>query len=193
MKQQGFKNVVGIDEVGRGAWAGSLIAAAVKLPLNPRLYKLRDSKLLSQKEREKLARKIKKSKAVIGIGVVEPDQINKIGLTRALQGSYKLALKDLKIKPDFILIDGYRLKNSVIAQKAIIKGDMKCASIAAASIIAKTARDKIMRQQGRKFWQYKFHKNKGYGTKEHQKALAKHGPCEIHRDYRPVRKLKTKS
>ncbi len=191
MRQQGFKNVVGIDEVGRGSWAGPLVAAAVKLPQNKRLYKIRDSKLLTQKEREQLARKIKKSTAQIGIGLIEADEINKIGLSQALQRTYLLALKDLSIKPDFILIDGQRISDFSIAQKAIIKGDLLCASIAAASIIAKVARDKMMRQLGRKFWQYKFHKNKGYGTQEHQKILAKYGPCEIHRDYRPIRKLKS--
>ncbi len=191
MRQQGFKNVVGIDEVGLGSWAGPLMAAAVKLPQNQRLYKIRDSKLLTQKEREKLARKIKKSTAEIGIGLVETNEINKIGLGQALQKAYLLALKDLNFKSDFILIDGRRISDFNIAQKAVIKGDMHIASVAAASIVAKVARDKIMRQLGRKFWQYKFHKNKGYGTKEHQKALAKYGPCDIHRDYRPIKKLKS--
>jgi len=187
----GFKNIVGVDEVGRGSWAGPIVAAAVKLPNNKRLYNLRDSKLLSAKIREQLAKKIKKV-AQCGIGVVNASEINKIGLTESLSQAYELALNNLKIKSDFILIDGNRIKNSVIPQKAIIKGDMQCASIAAASIIAKTFRDKLMRTLGKKFPKYHLDKNKGYGTKEHQKALKKYGASEIHRDYRPIRYIKSK-
>lgn len=190
LKKLGFKNIVGIDEVGRGSWAGPLVSAAVKLPKNKRLYKLRDSKLLSSKKRENIARRIKKSSAKMGIGMVSVDEINQKGLSWSLQKSYQRALRDLRIKSDFVLIDGNRIKDLDISQKAIIKGDQKCASIAAASIIAKTFRDKIMRQLSCKYWQYRFDRNKGYGTQEHRKALKQYGACEIHRNYRPVTDIK---
>jgi len=190
---QGFGKVVGIDEVGRGAWAGPLVAGAVRLPLNKKLYKIRDSKLLFTSEREKIARKIAKSRAIFGLGIIEVEEINRIGLAKALNLAYRRALANLKIKPDFVLIDGARVKNLDLPQKAIIKGDMYCASIAAASIMAKVARDRLMRQLARKYQQYGFEKNKGYGTKQHQRALAKYGACEIHREYRPIKELKLKT
>lgn len=190
LKEQGFANIVGLDEVGRGAWAGPLVAAAVCLPADHRLYQIRDSKLLNSKEREKLARKIIKY-SKIGIGIVEPEKISQLGVSRATQLSFNLALDDLKIKSDYILVDTFKVENCEIPQKPIKKGDMVCASIAAASIVAKVTRDKLMRQLGRKYWQYGFAKNKGYGTKQHQEALKKYGPSEVHRtNYRPIKEIK---
>jgi len=185
----GFKNIVGVDEVGRGSWAGPLVVAAVQLPIKNRLYHLRDSKLLTAQKRLKLARKIRKTSS-FAIGQVEVFEINKLGLGQALQLAFRRAISNLKIKPDFILVDGFRLPDLKISQKAIIAGDLKCASIAAASIVAKSYRDSLMEKLSRKYVGYYLEKNKGYGTHQHQKALAVNGPCEIHRNYRPIRKLK---
>ena len=190
---QGFINIVGIDEVGRGAWAGPLVAAAVKLPASQRLYRIRDSKLLTSREREKLAQKIKNSRAIFSIGIVKVAEINRIGLGQALNTAYKRALTGLAIRPDFVLVDGARIKNLGLPQKAIVKGDLFCASIAAASIIAKVARDRLMRQLAKTYRGYGFEKNKGYGTKWHRNALAKYGACKIHREYRPIKKIKNQN
>lgn len=190
LKEQGFKNIAGLDEVGRGALAAPLVAAACILPKDKRLYSLRDSKLLNGKEREKLAKKIKREARGWSIGVVEHGEIEKLGLHKAGLLAFFRALKKLKIKPDFILIDAYRLPNHQIPYKNLKKGDMVCTSIAAASILAKVYRDNLMKKLALKYPGYFFEENKGYGTKKHLEALRKLGPCEIHRrNFGPVRKF----
>ena len=176
LKEQGFNRICGVDEVGRGAWAGPLVAAAVIL--NKRLYGLRDSKLLTSKEREKLSKKIKKTSSW-GIGEVSVEELNKLKMTKSTQLAFKRAIAKIK-KPEFVLADGFKFESSIPC-RALKKGDMTCSSIAAASIIAKVHRDKIMRKLDNEIKGYYFNKHKGYGTKLHQRRLAKLGPSKHHR------------
>lgn len=186
LHEQGFEFVCGVDEVGRGAWAGPLVASAVIL--SRKLYGLRDSKLLTAKERVNLAQKIKKS-SIWGIGEVGVEELDKLKLTKATQMAFARAIKDLHHKIDYVLADGFPF-DSPLPCRAIKKGDMTCSSIAAASIIAKVYRDKLMKQMDRKINGYYFCKHKGYGTKLHQKQLAKHGPSALHRKtFMPIKKL----
>jgi ribonuclease HII len=188
LKKRGFKRIVGVDEVGRGAWAGPLVAAAVMLP-QKRLYSIRDSKLLTPKERRKLSAKIKRSGAKTGIGIVWQDELDKIGLSKATFVAFARAVKKLRIKTDFVLTDTFRIPDFNIPQRPIKKGDMFCASIAAASIVAKVERDKIMRKLAKKYRGYYFERNKGYGTRRHRKQIKKYGICEIHRKcFAPIKK-----
>jgi len=193
--RSGFNNIAGVDEVGRGSWAGPLVACAVKLPKDKRLYKLRDSKLLSFLEREILARSLKQV-CDFGIGIIQVREINKMNLHQANLLAYARAIEKLesccavKSKIDFVLIDGFCAPNLDYPHKAIIDGDRVCASIAAASIIAKDFRDKIMIRLARKFPKWGFEKHKGYGTKFHQEMLGKHGVSEIHRlRFKPIKAL----
>ena len=182
LKEKGFKVICGLDEVGRGAWAGPLVASAVIL--NKRLYGLRDSKLLRAKEREKLARKIRASSKV-GIGEVSVGEVNNLKLTKATQLAFSRALRDLRVNCDFVLIDGNNIKlypeYKRGACRALKRGDMICSSIAAASIVAKVYRDKLMRKLDKEIKGYNFSSHKGYGTKEHQAKLKKLGPSKAHR------------
>lgn len=184
LREQGFEIIVGVDEVGRGAWAGPLVAGAVIL--SRRLYGLRDSKMLDSKKREKLAKKIWKTSKV-GIGEVTVKELNKLKLTKGTQLAFRRAIASLKIKPDFVLVDGFRYI-SPIPCKPLVKGDRICSSIAAASIVAKVYRDELMRkldlprrQAGKETEGYEFFKHKGYGTKLHQEKLKKLGPSKEHR------------
>jgi len=177
LKEKGFKIICGVDEVGRGAWAGPLIAGAVIL--NKRLYGLRDSKLLNSKKREKLARRIRRNSRC-GIGEVSVKELNRLKLTKSTQLAFKRAIVSLGARPDYVLADGFEFL-SPLPCRAIKKGDMVCSSIAAASIIAKVYRDKLMRKLDKKIKGYHFSSHKGYGTKEHQKKLKKIGPSKAHR------------
>lgn len=190
LREKGYKNIAGLDEVGRGCLIGPIVAAAVILP-SKRLYSLRDSKLLSEKEREKLAKKIKKQARAISYGIVSAKEIEKLGLSQAGLLVLKRAILNLKPKPDFLLVDFYKIPDLPFPQKAIKKGDSVCLSISAASILAKVFRDNLMEKLGKRYPGYFFEENKGYGTKEHLKALKKLGPCEIHRkNFGPVKGLK---
>jgi len=180
--KQGKSFVAGVDEVGRGALAGPLVAAAVILPRNLKIPGLNDSKKLSFQQREKLFPKIKKVAIAIGIGQVSHRIIDKINIGQANLLAMKKAVENLKVKPDYLLIDGERNKvDLAIAQKGICKGDARCVSIAAASIIAKVTRDQIMIKYAKKYPQYFFEQHKGYGTQKHLEAIQRHGPCPIHR------------
>ena len=190
LREMGFKVICGVDEVGRGAWAGPLVAGAVVL--NSKLYGLRDSKLLKPQEREKLSNKIKRS-CIWGIGEVSVEELDKLKMTQGTQLAFKRAIKNLKCKIDYIsegnsaavdyvLVDGF-LFDSPIACRALIKGDMTCSSIAAASIIAKVYRDNLMQKLDQKTPGYNFGIHKGYGTKLHQKSLKKLGPSPEHRKF----------
>ena len=183
LKEKGFKIICGLDEVGRGAWAGPLVAAAVIL--DKRYYSLRDSKLLKPLVREKLARKIKRT-CLWAVGEVSSQEVDRLKITRATQLAFKRAVRGLNRKPDFILSDGFKFASSIPCRH-LIKGDMTCLSIAAASIVAKVYRDKIMRQMDKEIKGYYFRLHKGYGTKLHQKRLARLGPSRVHRkSFRPM-------
>ncbi|AKM82612.1 TPA: ribonuclease HII [Candidatus Berkelbacteria bacterium] len=186
-KEQGFEVVCGVDEVGRGAWAGPLVAGAVIL--DKKLYGLRDSKLLSAEEREKLSKKIRRN-CTWGIGEVSVQELEELKMTKATQLAFKRAIEALETQVDYVLIDGTISLNPLLYPersrmgcRALIKGDMNCSSIAAASIIAKVYRDNLMDELDRKLTGYHFAKHKGYGTKLHQIALKNLGPSIAHRKF----------
>ena len=187
--KNGYQVVAGVDEVGRGAWAGPVVASAVILPKFHRFYLIRDSKLINRKTREKLARRIRKE-AIWAIGRASVEEIDNLGLHRATLLAFKRALFNLDKRPDFILVDAYKIPEIEVEHRPIKKGDMNCASIAAASIVAKVARDSLMRRIHLRFRRYYFNRHKGYGTRLHQERLAKYGPCEIHRkSFGPIKRL----
>lgn len=173
--------ICGIDEVGRGPLAGPVMAGAVVLPKNEILYYLNDSKKLSEKMREELYELIHKKAIATGIGVVEPDRIDEINILQATYEAMRMAVNNLGITPDILLVDAVTIPDMPITQKAIIKGDAKSASIAAASIIAKVTRDRLMTEMDRDYPVYGFASNKGYGSKTHIDAIKKYGASDIHR------------
>ena len=177
----GYEIVAGIDEVGRGPLAGPVVAAAVILPEGVKLPGVNDSKVMTEKARERAFSVIIETALSIGIGVVSPAIIDKINILNASLDAMKYALLSLDRTPDYILVDGIHKIPVITPQKCIIKGDRLSLSISAASVIAKVYRDNIMRSCHRLFPEYGFHKNKGYGTAEHMDAIKKHGPCPIHR------------
>lgn len=189
LKLQGYGLIAGVDEVGRGSWAGPVAAAAVILP-QKRIYKLRDSKLLLTNERRLLARKIIKEAVSYSIYFISHYLVDSLGLHQATILAYKKALKNLKIKADFVLVDAYRIPKLSTPHLPIIKGDMKCVSIAAASIIAKVARDNFMIELSQVYPKYNWQNNKGYSSPKHKLALKKFGPTLFHRkSFAPIAKL----
>lgn len=178
---------VGVDEAGRGCLAGPVVAACVILSSTIQIDGIDDSKLLSRSKRKKLFSAIKKN-CDYSVGIVDNDEIDKINILNATIKAMEIGLRRLKIKPDIVYIDGNTATSIDVKQETIIKGDKKCRSIAAASIIAKVTRDGIMEELHNEYPQYNFTKNKGYPTKEHYEAIRKYGPCPIHRlSYKGVR------
>ncbi len=180
--KKGFKQILGLDEVGRGSFAGPLVAAAVILPKDFNSKDIKDSKLLTPKKREELNKYILESITNYAIAEVSVEYINKYGIGIATHRAFLNCLKDLEGKFDFVLVDGFEIKNfDKNKQKHIIHGDRLSVSIAAASIIAKVYRDNLMVKLHEKYPDYLFNKNKGYGTKAHRDAIKNNGLCEIHR------------
>lgn len=182
--KQGFSAVGGSDEVGRGPLAGPVVAATVILPpqCDPGIYL--DSKKISERKREILFDILRKSDAHIGIGIVSEEKIDTINILQASLLAMKLSAVDLAQQgnaPDYILVDGKFEIPHPIPQQALIKGETKSASIAAASIIAKVTRDRIMEKLDAQYPVYYFKQNKGYPTQAHRKAIAEYGPCTVHR------------
>ncbi len=175
--------VAGVDEVGRGAWAGPVTYAAVVLPRHRRLYKLRDSKVLTPAEREHHAARIRAVALALGIGHAGNDEIDRLGMTRAMQLAAGRALAALPLRPDVCLLDGNWdfLRGHGTHNELFVGGDGRCASIAAASIVAKVTRDALMRQACPGYPAYAFSDNKGYPTPTHLEALDRWGPCPLHR------------
>jgi len=198
---QGYKLIGGIDEVGRGPLAGPVVAVCVVMPSDfkiedKRLLGVKDSKKMSEKKREKLFDIIMETFPAIGIGLCDYDTIDRINILEATFLAMKKSLGALKEKPDCILIDGkFKIPNLSLAQKTIIKGDSLVFLIAAASIVAKVTRDRMMREVDEKYPQYGFAQHKGYGTKFHMEALKAFGVCAIHRkSFGPVaRQLRIKN
>lgn len=179
--KEGFKIFAGIDEAGRGPLAGPVVASAVMLCYDKKIEGVNDSKKLSKNKRERLFDLILQNAVDIGIGVVDAEKIDSINILNATRLAMSLAIRDLTTKPELILIDALSLPSVNIEQRAIIKGDAKSASIAAASIIAKVARDRIMTKYHKQYPDYGFDKHKGYPTPEHINKLNVLGPCPIHR------------
>jgi ribonuclease HII len=178
---RGFSAVAGADEVGRGALAGPLVAAAVILPSDVHIEGLRDSKLCTKLQRERLAEQIEDVALAMSIVRVRHDRIDRDGLQRCNLQALRKALKGLDVEPDYALIDGFRLKRLTYPGLAVKKGDAVSSSVAAASIVAKVYRDRAMKRYHRRFPEYGFATNVGYGTREHWDALIRLGPSEIHR------------
>ncbi|MBN3032538.1 MAG: ribonuclease HII [Candidatus Saganbacteria bacterium] len=186
--RQGFKLIAGVDEVGRGPLAGPIVAAAVILPYKFSLPGLNDSKKLTAKARERLFGEIKRIAVSVGVAAVDHKTIDRINIGKANLLVMKLAVKALGVMPEYLLLDGGRSRVALkVAQAGISGGDRKCASIAAASIMAKVTRDALMREYHKKYPRYGFAQNMGYGTAGHLAALARYGPCAIHRrSFAPV-------
>lgn len=173
--------ICGIDEVGRGPFAGPVVAAAVILPKDCDILYLNDSKKVSEKKRETLYKEIYEKAVAIGIGMVSEKVIDEINILNATYEAMRVAIKKLSVTPDLLLNDAVTIPGVEIPQVPIIKGDAKSASIAAASIVAKVTRDHMMVEYDKIYPGYAFAKNKGYGTKAHIEGIKKQGICEIHR------------
>ncbi|WP_026666039.1 ribonuclease HII [Butyrivibrio sp. FC2001] len=176
------KYICGIDEVGRGPLAGPVYAAAVILPADAEIFYINDSKKLSEKKREELYQEIYDKAISVGIGCSDHNRIDEINILQATYEAMAKAVANLSVKPDVLLIDAVHIPQlEEYQQESIIKGDAKSVSIAAASIIAKVTRDRLMAELDDKYPGYGFAHNKGYGSADHIEALKKNGPCEIHR------------
>ena len=178
-KDRGF--LCGIDEVGRGPLAGPVVAGAVILPKDCEILYLNDSKKLSEKKRELLYDEIMEKAVAVGIGAVSPEKIDEINILQATYEAMRIAISKLSVRPDLLLNDAVTIPAVDIPQVPIIKGDAKSVSIAAASIIAKVTRDRMMVQYEELYPGYEFASNKGYGSARHIAALKELGPCPIHR------------
>jgi ribonuclease HII len=179
--RRGYNRIAGVDEVGRGTLAGPVVAAAVILPKDGIGERLFDSKKISSKKREHLYQTILSKAQGVGIGIIGQEEIDRINILQATLKAMALAIQTLPILPDFILIDGSQGITLPVPQKTIRKGDQLCDSIAAASIVAKVTRDRMMLECHQQYPQYNFARHKGYGTEEHRKAIEKFGICELHR------------
>lgn len=182
--------IAGVDEVGRGAWAGPLVAGAVILA-KKRINTIRDSKLLGPKRRRIMAQKIKRRAKAWSVGVVQTKELNKLGLSRAIRLAQLRAVRNLNIRPTFIVCDGIgRHHVDRIKTEYIIKADQTIRAVSAASIIAKVHRDRLMIRMAKQYPRYLFDRNKGYGTNDHHQALRAHGICPEHRTfYKPIAHL----
>jgi len=188
-RRKGYNIIAGIDEAGRGPWAGPVVAAAVVLRDFSFTNRIDDSKKLTPQQRKKAFSEIKK-KASLGIGIISPAEIDRVNILNATKMAMEKAVSELDKWPDCLLIDGkIRFPGGYIIEN-IIGGDGKSLSIACASIVAKVTRDNIMSNYDKLYDNYGFKRHKGYGTPQHHKALKKFGPCPIHRiSYRPVQEL----
>lgn len=180
--EHGTNYICGIDEAGRGPLAGPVVVASVIMPRDSMIEGVNDSKKVSEKKREKLYDEIIANAISYSVGIVDQKEIDRINILNATKQGLTTAVKGLEVKPDIILVDALKgIDTCSIPYLSIIKGDAKCYSIAAASIIAKVTRDRIMRQWHEVYPQYNFIKHKGYGTAEHIAAIKEYGLCPLHR------------
>jgi len=193
LESQGYRYIAGIDEVGRGALAGPVVAAAVILPCQidaPWLSLVRDSKQLRPVKRELLFHHLHQTAVALGIGLADHDVIDSLGIVRATQLAMKLAVDQLSPPPETLLIDYMHLPEVELPQKGVKYGDSRCFSIACASIIAKVTRDRLMVELDGVYPGYELTRHKGYGTREHLARLHRLGPSPIHRrSFRPVKEM----
>ncbi len=178
---EGYNFVCGVDEAGRGPLCGPVVAAAVILPKDEYIEGVNDSKKLTEKKREKLYDDIMKKAVAVSIGISDVDVIEKVNILNATKLAMKQAIEKLSIKPDYVLIDGNQMIDINIKAETVVSGDAKSESIAAASIIAKVTRDRMLIEFDKKYPEYGFAKHKGYGTKSHIEAIQKYGLTDIHR------------
>lgn len=181
LKAKGYNLIGGIDEAGRGPLAGPVYAACVILPENCYIEGLNDSKKISPKKRDMLYDEIIDKAIAYSIASIDEKVIDEINILNATYMAMNKALEMMKIKPDYVLIDGNSIKNMKISHETVVKGDSKSASIAAASILAKVARDRYICDVAKQYPEYEFEKHKGYGTKLHIEHIKEYGPCPIHR------------
>ena len=178
----GFSCICGVDEAGRGPLAGPVCAAAVILPEGAVIAGLDDSKKLTEKKRERLYDIIKQTAVAYSVAYGTLEEIETVNILEATYLAMNRAIEGLNIKPDFALIDGNRVPRGIkIPCETIVKGDSKSMSVAAASVLAKVTRDRLMLEYDKKYPEYNFKKHKGYGTKGHTELIKQYGPCEIHR------------
>lgn len=178
----GFSCICGVDEAGRGPLAGPVCAAAVILPAGAVIDGLDDSKKLTEKKRERLYDIIKQTAVAYSVAYGTLEEIETVNILEATYLAMNRAIEGLSVKPDFALIDGNRVPRGIkIPCETIVKGDSKSMSVAAASVLAKVTRDRLMLEYDKKYPEYNFKKHKGYGTKEHTELIKQYGPCEIHR------------
>lgn len=181
LQKKGYRLIAGVDEAGRGPLAGPVYAAAVILPDNAIIKGINDSKKLTEKRREELFEEITEKAVAYNVCAIDEKRIDKINILNATFEAMNGAVNGLGTAPDYVIIDGNRIKGMGIPHETIVKGDAKSVSIAAASILAKVSRDRFISEIAKKYPQYGFEKHKGYGTKAHTEAILKYGPCEIHR------------
>lgn len=186
----GFTVVAGLDEVGCGPLAGPVVAGAVVLPIGARLPGLNDSKALKAVQRERLDRQIRRNAVAVSLGEVSADELDRIGLTRARQRAMAAAIEGITLEVEYLLVDAYDIPDLPLPQLAVYKGDAICASIMAASIVAKVHRDNLMTGYDELYPGYGFASHKGYATAAHRSALGRLGPSPIHRmSWAPLRAL----
>ncbi len=180
-KYQKYQAICGIDEAGRGPLAGPVVAGAVILPADCEILYLNDSKKLSEKKRNQLYDEIQKKAVAWAVGIVSQERIDEINILQATYEAMKQAVDQLSVTPDLLLVDAVNIPGMVSKQVGIIKGDAKSVSIAAASIMAKVTRDRMMEQMDALYPEYGFASHKGYGSRAHIEAIRQYGPCPIHR------------
>jgi ribonuclease HII len=181
LRRRGFRRVAGVDEVGRGSLAGPVVAAAVILGRSRRLAGVRDSKLLSEKGRRREFAEVALGAVSYGFGVADAATVDRINVLEATRGAMRAAVEALSERPDALLIDALELPDVPLPQRALVHGDRRCLSIAAASILAKVFRDEMMKEFDAFYPAYRFGSNKGYGTAHHCRALRVSGPSPLHR------------
>ena len=189
----GYTVIAGVDEAGRGSLAGPVVAGAVVLPLHPKgdwTAGIRDSKRLTPRQRQTALQTMRDKSIAMGYGSASNAEIDDMGIIWATRAAMSRAIAALPVQPDFLLLDAILLPDLATDQRSIIKGDAKCLSIAAASIVAKETRDSMMREYDAEYPAYGFAQHKGYATRQHLDALENVGPCEIHRySFAPVRRV----
>lgn len=181
VRREGYSCVAGVDEVGRGCLAGPVVAGAVAL--NPRKYvpRIADSKTVTALERERLFERIVRAAVAWSVSIVEPDEIDRLNIHHASLAAMNRAVMGMAPLPDFVLVDAFKIPGIPMAQRAVVHGDARCTAIAAASILAKVTRDRLMKQLHEQYPMYGLERHKGYATKEHLDAVAAHGYSAIHR------------